>query len=40
MRGDAGSTIVRITVPEEVGEILTIEDDGTGMSAAEFRNNG
>lgn len=35
---DAGSTIVRITVPEEVGEILTIEDDGTGMSAAEFRN--
>jgi hypothetical protein len=34
---DAGATTVRIIVPEEIDEFLTIEDDGTGMTDANFR---
>src|SRR5258708_9052646 len=34
---DAGGTAVRISVPDELGDLLTIEDDGTGMSSADFR---
>lgn len=34
---DAGASRVRIAVPEEIDELLTIEDDGTGMSASDFR---
>ena len=34
---DAGAFKVQIVLPEEIGELLTIEDDGTGMSAAGFR---
>ena len=29
---DAGASIVQITIPDEEGEVLAIEDDGTGMS--------
>ena len=34
---DAGATEVKIVVPEELDEFLTIEDDGTGMSEQAFR---
>jgi hypothetical protein len=34
---DAGASRVQIALPEEIGELLTIEDDGTGMSASDFR---
>jgi hypothetical protein len=34
---DAGASNVQIGLPDEVGELLTIEDDGTGMSASGFR---
>jgi len=34
---DAGASRVEIVLPEELGNWLTIKDDGTGMSAAEFR---
>ena len=34
---DAGARRVKIAVPENVEEYLTIEDDGTGMSESAFR---
>jgi hypothetical protein len=34
---DAGATEVKIVVPEDLNEYLTIEDDGTGMSEHAFR---
>jgi hypothetical protein len=34
---DAGATKVQIVVPEEIDEFLVIEDNGTGMTAADFR---
>lgn len=34
---DAGATSVKIVVPENLDEYLTIEDDGTGMSETAFR---
>jgi hypothetical protein len=34
---DAGASKVQITIPEEKGENLIIEDDGSGMTAAQFR---
>jgi hypothetical protein len=34
---DAGACRVEIKLPESEGELLTIEDDGTGMTATEFR---
>jgi len=34
---DAGATEVKIVVPEELDEFLSIEDDGTGMSEQAFR---
>jgi hypothetical protein len=34
---DAGASNVKIALPDEVGELLTVEDDGTGMSATGFR---
>ncbi len=37
---DAGATEVKIIVPEDVDEYLTIEDDGTGMSERHFGKNG
>jgi len=35
---DAGAYNVDIRIPYEVGQIISIEDDGTGMSDIEFRN--
>ena len=35
---DAGEREVRIVVPEEFGGKLTIRDDGTGMTADQFRH--
>ena len=37
---DAGATKVQIIVPDEYEELLTIEDDGTGMTPAAFRKTG
>ncbi|MGB9120720.1 MAG: ATP-binding protein [Candidatus Angelobacter sp.] len=34
---DAGATEVALSLPENVGEMLTIEDDGTGMLPSDFR---
>jgi hypothetical protein len=34
---DAGAYNVSITIPEEDGDIISIEDDGIGMSDTEFR---
>ncbi len=34
---DAGASIVRINIPNELEQLITIEDDGTGMTANEFR---
>ncbi len=34
---DAGASAVKIALPDEVGDLLTVEDDGTGMSATGFR---
>lgn len=34
---DAGSTEVQIELPEEVEGLLTIRDDGTGMTPSDFR---
>jgi len=34
---DAGAASVSITLPETEGQILIVEDDGTGMSEEEFR---
>src|SRR6185437_10683316 len=34
---DAGASRVDLTLPEESGEFLAIADDGTGMTAQEFR---
>lgn len=35
---DAGAFNVNITIPLEMGETISVEDDGTGMSDAEFRH--
>lgn len=35
---DAGATHVKIFIPDQKGEILSIEDDGTGMTENEFQN--
>jgi len=35
---DAGATTVKITIPEKHGELLTIEDNGIGLSKEEFHN--
>lgn len=35
---DAGASHVRIAIPEEYGQTLYIEDDGTGMTEEEFQN--
>ena len=34
---DAGAYNVEIIIPEEDGEVISIEDDGTGMNDADFR---
>ncbi len=34
---DAGASSVKIVLPDKIGQAITIEDDGTGMSALEFR---
>lgn len=34
---DAGASAVQIVLPDETDEFLTIQDDGTGMSAPDFR---
>lgn len=34
---DAGATEVDVFIPEECGEILTIKDNGTGLTSEEFR---
>jgi hypothetical protein len=34
---DAGALRVQIALPEEIGEYMSIEDDGTGMSSLGFR---
>lgn len=34
---DAGASLVRIEIPGEAGSLLSVEDDGTGMSPEEFR---
>lgn len=34
---DAGAANVEITIPDDYGQLLTIEDDGTGMSSSDFR---
>jgi len=35
---DAGASIVKIYIPEELFEELIIEDDGTGMTPEQFRH--
>ena len=35
---DAGATSVKITIPEKHGELLTIKDNGIGLSKEEFHN--
>ena len=35
---DAGASKVSIIIPEEVGGTLTVEDDGHGMTADNFRS--
>ncbi len=35
---DAGASTVNIAIPENTGQTLYIEDDGTGMSEEEFQN--
>jgi hypothetical protein len=35
---DAGATKVNITLPNEIGQLLVIEDNGTGMSAEHFKS--
>jgi hypothetical protein len=34
---DAGASKVQIVLPDQTGELLTIKDDGTGMSDSDFR---
>ena len=34
---DAGAFNVNITIPSEEGEVISVEDDGTGMSNEEFK---
>ena len=34
---DAGGATVEITIPDDYGQLLTVEDDGTGMSSEDFR---
>lgn len=36
---DAGASKVVISIPETIGNILSIEDDGTGMSEEEFQHH-
>lgn len=35
---DAGASHVAITIPDQKGQILSIEDDGVGMTEEEFQN--
>jgi DNA mismatch repair ATPase MutL len=35
---DAGATSVKIQIPSEKGQALTIEDNGIGMTAKHFKN--
>lgn len=35
---DAGASHVSITIPDQKGQILSIEDDGVGMTEEEFQN--
>ncbi|WP_423599331.1 ATP-binding protein [Roseateles sp. MS654] len=35
---DTGASLVDLTIPVRYGEVLTIEDDGHGMTAAQFRD--
>src|SRR6185312_9031473 len=35
---DAGASRVSIVIPEDVGSTLTVEDDGHGMTASNFRS--
>jgi hypothetical protein len=34
---DAGATTVDLTIPDDIDQLLIVEDDGTGMSSADFR---
>src|ERR1700722_988165 len=34
---DAGAATVDLTIPDDIDQLLTVEDDGTGMSSADFR---
>lgn len=34
---DAGASVVKINIPLEKGKVLTIEDDGSGMTSEEFK---
>ncbi len=34
---DAGASKVNITLPEEYGHVLSVEDDGCGMTSDQFR---
>lgn len=36
---DAGASNVTISIPEETGHLLYIEDDGIGMSESEFQHH-
>lgn len=35
---DAGASEVKITIPEQHGELLIVEDDGTGLTKEQFHN--
>ena len=35
---DAGASVVKITIPEQLGDDLVVEDDGCGLTAAEFNS--
>ncbi len=35
---DAGATIVNVTIPDIKGDLLIVEDNGTGLSSDEFSN--
>lgn len=34
---DAGAATVEITIPDDLDQLLIVEDDGTGMSSSDFR---
>ena len=36
---DAGASHVTLSIPEEKGQLLYIEDDGVGMSESEFQHH-